>query len=140
MVVVDDSSFQLIILFFFGNNIINLFSMHYFLLFQWMYYILLSISKPRTVFGVLLSKPLLFRLILVLCNFMVFSRSSSGWWFGHCIYAKKQRHVWWISHCWLDNFAKGFQFVHVSLSLRWVRVHGNKHHDQDITFFVCWSS
>jgi hypothetical protein len=26
------------------------------------------------------------------------------------------------------------------LSLRWVRVHGNKHHDQDITFFVCWSS
>jgi hypothetical protein len=26
------------------------------------------------------------------------------------------------------------------LSLRWVQVHGNKHHDQDITFFVCWSS
>jgi hypothetical protein len=61
----DDSFFRLILFFFIRRSMINLFSMHCFLLFQWMYCILLSIAKPCNVFGVLLTKPSFPRLILV---------------------------------------------------------------------------
>jgi hypothetical protein len=62
--------FRLILFFFVRSSMINLFSVHCFLLFQWMYFILLSIAKPRNVFGVLLTRPSFPRLILVLYNFM----------------------------------------------------------------------
>jgi hypothetical protein len=66
--------FRLILFFFVRSSMINLFSVHCFLLFQWMYCILLSIAKPRNVFGVLLTKPSFPRLILVLYNFMGLSK------------------------------------------------------------------
>jgi len=62
--------FRLILFFFIRSSMINLFSVHCFLLFQWMYCILLSIAKPRNVFGVLLTKPSFPCLIHVLYNLM----------------------------------------------------------------------
>jgi len=62
--------FRLILFFFVGNNNIKLFWVNCFILFQWMYCIVLSIAKPRTVFGILLSKQSLICLILILYNFM----------------------------------------------------------------------
>jgi hypothetical protein len=69
-VVVADGFSRLNFFFFVTNNRMNLFWVHYFLLFQRMYCILLSFAKPHTVFSVLLSKPSFLCLILVLCNFM----------------------------------------------------------------------
>ena len=62
--------YRLILLFLIGNNMINLFWVHYFLLFQWIYCILLLIVKSRIVFGVILSKTSVPRLILAFYNFM----------------------------------------------------------------------
>jgi hypothetical protein len=53
-----------------------------------MYCILLSIAKPRTVFGVLLSKPSFIRLILALYNFMVLFKIFVQWLFDYYISTK----------------------------------------------------
>ena len=63
--------FKLLPLFFIENNRTNLFWVHSFLLFLWMCCILLSIVKPRTMFGVLLSKHLFLCPTLALWNFIV---------------------------------------------------------------------
>jgi hypothetical protein len=62
--------FRIILIFFDENSKINLFWVHSFLLFQWMYSIISLIVKPRIVFGILLSMHSFLHLTIVLCNFM----------------------------------------------------------------------